>query len=218
MRPAAVEGKEISQPPFPQRIHAPPLPEGLTWLNTAGPLELADLRGKFVLMDFWTFCCINCMHILPELAQAGTRLSQRAGGDRRPLGQVRHGKGEPEHRRRDPPLPHQAPGDQRRRPSRLGPLRGPGLADPAAHRPGRLYRLGPQRRDDGRAGRGGLEAGPALLSAEGARGPTPLRFDIEVAARRAHAAAVPRQDPGRPGRRASASGRQRPQPDRRRAA
>ena len=68
MRPAAVEGKEISQPPFPQRIHAPPLPEGLTWLNTAGPLELADLRGKFVLMDFWTFCCINCMHILPELA------------------------------------------------------------------------------------------------------------------------------------------------------
>jgi thiol-disulfide isomerase/thioredoxin len=65
---AAVEGKEISEPPFRQRIHAPPLPEGLTWLNTAGPLELADLRGKFVLVDFWTFCCINCMHILPELA------------------------------------------------------------------------------------------------------------------------------------------------------
>jgi DNA-binding beta-propeller fold protein YncE len=68
MRPAVVEGKEIAMPPFPQRIHAPPLPEGLTWLNTAGPLELADLRGKFVLLDFWTFCCINCMHILPELA------------------------------------------------------------------------------------------------------------------------------------------------------
>jgi thiol-disulfide isomerase/thioredoxin len=36
-------------------------------LNTAGPLELSDLRGKFVLLDFWTYCCINCMHILPEL-------------------------------------------------------------------------------------------------------------------------------------------------------
>ena len=36
-------------------------------MNTAQPLELAALRGKFVLLDFWTYCCINCMHILPEL-------------------------------------------------------------------------------------------------------------------------------------------------------
>lgn len=36
-------------------------------MNTAGPLELADLRGKFVVLDFWTYCCINCLHILPEL-------------------------------------------------------------------------------------------------------------------------------------------------------
>ena len=68
LRPATAEGKELAEPPFPERVHAPPLPEGLAWLNTAGPLELADLRGKFVLLDFWTFCCINCMHILPELA------------------------------------------------------------------------------------------------------------------------------------------------------
>ena len=39
----------------------------MTWLNTAGPLELHDLRGKFVLLDFWTYCCIKCMHIPPEL-------------------------------------------------------------------------------------------------------------------------------------------------------
>ena len=32
-----------------------------------GRSSLADLRGKFVLLDFWTYCCINCMHILPEL-------------------------------------------------------------------------------------------------------------------------------------------------------
>jgi thiol-disulfide isomerase/thioredoxin len=36
-------------------------------VNTAGPLSLADLRGRFVLLDFWTYCCINCMHVLPEL-------------------------------------------------------------------------------------------------------------------------------------------------------
>jgi sugar lactone lactonase YvrE/thiol-disulfide isomerase/thioredoxin len=52
---------------FPQKQKVPPLPQNLTWLNTAGPLELHDLRGKFVLLDFWTYCCINCMHVLPEL-------------------------------------------------------------------------------------------------------------------------------------------------------
>ncbi len=53
--------------PFARKEKVPPLPQNLTWLNTAGPLELHDLRGKFVLLDFWTYCCINCMHILPEL-------------------------------------------------------------------------------------------------------------------------------------------------------
>jgi len=57
----------MSESPFPQRLRVPPLPEGVAWLNTAGPLELSDLRGKFVLLDFWTYCCINCMHVLPEL-------------------------------------------------------------------------------------------------------------------------------------------------------
>ncbi len=32
-----------------------------------GPLQLESLRGRFVLLDFWTYCCINCMHVLPEL-------------------------------------------------------------------------------------------------------------------------------------------------------
>lgn len=42
-------------------------PQGADWLNTGRPLKLKDLEGKFVLLDFWTYCCINCMHILPEL-------------------------------------------------------------------------------------------------------------------------------------------------------
>ncbi len=49
-------------------VRAPEFPEGMQWLNTDQPLRLADLRGKVVLLDFWTYCCINCMHILPDLA------------------------------------------------------------------------------------------------------------------------------------------------------
>src|SRR5450631_1699758 len=38
-----------------------------TWLNTSKPLRLADLRGQVVLMEFWTFGCINCYHTLPAM-------------------------------------------------------------------------------------------------------------------------------------------------------
>ena len=49
---------------------APELDGGVAWLNTAGPLSLKkDLKGKVVLLDFWTLCCINCIHILPDLAK-----------------------------------------------------------------------------------------------------------------------------------------------------
>ena len=48
------------------RVRAPDFPAGATWFNTA-PLTLADLRGRFVLLDFWTFACANCLHVLDEL-------------------------------------------------------------------------------------------------------------------------------------------------------
>lgn len=38
-----------------------------TWFNTAAPLSLAELRGRWTLLDFWTFCCGNCLHVLAEL-------------------------------------------------------------------------------------------------------------------------------------------------------
>jgi len=51
------------------RIHAPELPDTLEWFNTSdGPIQLADLRGKVVLLHFWTYCCVNCMHVIPDLA------------------------------------------------------------------------------------------------------------------------------------------------------
>jgi thiol-disulfide isomerase/thioredoxin len=37
------------------------------WLNTTAPLTLAELRGKVVLVDFWTYSCINCRRTVPYL-------------------------------------------------------------------------------------------------------------------------------------------------------
>ncbi|MDQ3252834.1 MAG: redoxin domain-containing protein, partial [Acidobacteriota bacterium] len=49
------------------RVRAPELSGGRGWLNTEQPLSLAALRGKVVLLDFWTYGCINCIHIIPDL-------------------------------------------------------------------------------------------------------------------------------------------------------
>jgi thiol-disulfide isomerase/thioredoxin len=48
------------------RVRAPEL-SGRGWLGTDAPLTLAELRGRVVLLDFWTFCCVNCLHVLDEL-------------------------------------------------------------------------------------------------------------------------------------------------------
>ncbi len=48
------------------RVRAPEFPTG-SWFNVAGPLSLRQLRGKIVLLDFWTFCCANCLHVIEEL-------------------------------------------------------------------------------------------------------------------------------------------------------
>jgi thiol-disulfide isomerase/thioredoxin len=49
------------------KVRAPEL-VGRGWLNTGGrSLSLADLRGRVVVLDFWTFCCVNCLHVLDEL-------------------------------------------------------------------------------------------------------------------------------------------------------
>ncbi len=55
------------QNPFPRRFDLPDFLKDAEWINTGGPLRASDLKGKFVLLDFWTYCCINCIHILPEL-------------------------------------------------------------------------------------------------------------------------------------------------------
>ena len=50
-----------------ERIHAPDLAGATAWLNVDRPPSIRDLRGQLVILDFWTYCCINCMHVLPVL-------------------------------------------------------------------------------------------------------------------------------------------------------
>lgn len=51
----------------PARVRAPEIQGGRGWLNTDKPLSIAALKGKIVLLDFWTYGCINCIHIIPDL-------------------------------------------------------------------------------------------------------------------------------------------------------
>lgn len=55
-------------------VRCPEFLPGLTWLNSTRPLTLeADLRGRVSVFDFWTYCCINCLHVVPVLR----RIEQR---------------------------------------------------------------------------------------------------------------------------------------------
>ncbi len=60
------QGDEMSSE-YRGRVRAPELTGGRGWLNTERPLSMAGLRGKVVLLDFWTYGCINCIHIIPDL-------------------------------------------------------------------------------------------------------------------------------------------------------
>ncbi len=69
LRPGHEPSAPASQRGLRSGDPAPELDGGTAWLNTAAPLRLADLRGRVVLLDFWTLCCINCIHVLPDLAR-----------------------------------------------------------------------------------------------------------------------------------------------------
>jgi thiol-disulfide isomerase/thioredoxin len=58
----AIEGANAAEVTAPRP--APSLEGGETWLNSP-PLTAADLKGKVVLVDFWTYDCINCLNHLP---------------------------------------------------------------------------------------------------------------------------------------------------------
>ena len=55
-------------------VRAPDFRPELEWINTGGrQLTLADFRGRILLLDFWTYGCINCQHMVPELAELERR-------------------------------------------------------------------------------------------------------------------------------------------------
>ena len=57
-------------------IPAPEIPRDLPWLNVERPLQLSDLRGKVVILDFWTYGCINCIHIIEDLRRLEAKYRQ----------------------------------------------------------------------------------------------------------------------------------------------
>ncbi len=56
---------------------APDFPQDFVWHNTDEPLTLSKLKGHIVVIDFWTYCCINCMHTLPVLAELEKKYGQK---------------------------------------------------------------------------------------------------------------------------------------------
>ena len=58
---------EAPQEPQQGPIAAPDVDGATEWFNVAAPISLAQLRGKVVLLDFWTYGCVNCMHVLRDL-------------------------------------------------------------------------------------------------------------------------------------------------------
>ncbi|MFI9307638.1 NHL domain-containing thioredoxin family protein [Streptomyces triculaminicus] len=70
MNDVALTPTSAPEPRRRARVRAPELIGKGGWLNTGGKeLTLADLRGKCVIVDFWTFCCVNCLHVLDELRE-----------------------------------------------------------------------------------------------------------------------------------------------------
>lgn len=58
-------------------MRAPEFPRQASWLNTPEPISLEALRGQVVLLDFWTYCCINCLHVLPVLERLEREFADR---------------------------------------------------------------------------------------------------------------------------------------------
>ena len=148
------------------RVRAPELVGRGGWVNTGGKAYgIADLRGRFVLLDFWTFCCINCLHVIEELRPLEEKYAERwsSSASTRPkfVHEADHDAVVAAVERYDV----RPPGPRRPRPHDLGRLRRPGVADARAGRPRGLrrravLRRGPCARDRRPAGRARRRARP----------------------------------------------------------
>jgi thiol-disulfide isomerase/thioredoxin len=68
---AQAQSVDSSMPKLSSLPDLGPAPELMndTWLNVDSPLHLADLHGKVVIVEMWTFGCINCQHVMPSLKE-----------------------------------------------------------------------------------------------------------------------------------------------------
>src|SRR5436305_14922843 len=73
--PAWAQGENEMPQEYRGRVRAPELEGGRGWLNTDKPLTIAGLRGKVVLLDLWTYGCVNCMHVIPDLKRLEEKYS-----------------------------------------------------------------------------------------------------------------------------------------------
>ncbi len=65
--PSSVSGSGVNVKHLPVGPTSPSLTAAQGWLNSP-PLTPAELRGKVVLYDFWTYSCVNCVRTIPHLA------------------------------------------------------------------------------------------------------------------------------------------------------
>lgn len=66
-----------SEPKLQEVIKFPP---NLKWFNVDSELSFSgQLKGKIVILDFFTYCCINCLHILPDLHSLEQRIQPEGG-------------------------------------------------------------------------------------------------------------------------------------------
>ena len=75
----ALVGTTLAQTPqemFEGRSPAPEFPATLDWINVDNPLTMRGLVGKIVIFDFWTYGCINCLHIIPILEQVEQKYAE----------------------------------------------------------------------------------------------------------------------------------------------
>ncbi len=63
--PALAQGE--GEQDYAGSVPAVPFPQGLEWINVPGPLTWENLRGKVVLLDFWSYGCVDCLQNLPDL-------------------------------------------------------------------------------------------------------------------------------------------------------
>ena len=141
------------------RVRAPELVGKGGWLNTGGKdLTLADLRGRIAILDFWTFCCVNCLHVLDELRELEERHRDTVVIVGRALAEVRARGGAPGRRGRRRAVRGAPPGARRPGAGHLEAVRRTGLAHARRDRPRGLRRRpargrGPRARASRRSSR-----------------------------------------------------------------